>query len=41
MRCEATADPHAFWERTSDILSSDLMVNNVLITNVTARPWVR
>jgi hypothetical protein len=37
VRCETTTDPQAFWERTSDFLLRDPVVNNVLITNVSSR----
>ena len=32
MRCETTAAPQAFWERTSDFLLRDTVLNGVLVT---------
>src|SRR5438309_7183973 len=37
MRCETTSDPHAFWERASDFLLSDPVLNGVIVTTVEAR----
>jgi predicted GNAT family acetyltransferase len=37
MRCETTSDPAAFLERTADFLLNDPVVNNIIVTNVTAR----
>jgi hypothetical protein len=37
MRCETTANPQVFWDRTSEFLLRDPVRNHVLVTVVSGR----